>query len=184
MHKLIENLTNWVIAPFGRMGTFAFVFGAFSLSVVADLASTFYFLSECNWDLRCEENTFSRIVFSNLGLLGGSMFIFISEAVGIFIVGLPLLCRKKGLAAKIIIRRITIVSLLSLAFYFYVIALENIHFIPYTFLPAGFLFHRVDIDTPLLFVEAGIFLAAGLAAYLLASLIRKALPALSARQMQ
>ncbi|OHA65043.1 MAG: hypothetical protein A2843_00820 [Candidatus Wildermuthbacteria bacterium RIFCSPHIGHO2_01_FULL_48_27b] len=181
MKQLVHNLQGWVVEPFGGKWMFVFVFSTFSLSVVADLGSTYSFLADCNWDLGCEGNTFSRMIFSRFGFLGGSMVIFASEVVGIFLIGLPLLCRKMRPMAKAIVRRITIISLLSIALDFSLNALENMHFIPHTYLPSGFLFHTSDSDTPLIFMEAGIFLAVPLLAYFLALLVFRALSILLAK---
>ncbi|MBI2098726.1 MAG: hypothetical protein HYT49_03740 [Candidatus Wildermuthbacteria bacterium] len=185
MKQIINNLQGWVIDPFGAKWTFVFVFSIFSLSVLADFASTYYFLflTDCEGDvLKCEANVVVQLIFSKFTFLGGSLLIFSAEIVCIFAVGIPLLYRTTPRVAKTIIHRVAIISLPSITFYFCLTALENATLIPYTFLPiSGFLFRRDDPSTRLLLLETGAFLAVPLLVYLLGFLAFRALSILLAK---
>ena len=70
----MNAIGRWFVLPFGSLKLLAILFAVYTLSRIADLASTYWFLSKAGFDLTEEGNPIMQMVFVHLGVFGGMLF--------------------------------------------------------------------------------------------------------------
>jgi len=76
----------WFVSPFGCLKVFARVIAIYLLSRVADLATTYWFLDQAGFDIGMEANPLMRVLFDQLGIVGGMLFNFIAAPFYLIVV--------------------------------------------------------------------------------------------------
>jgi len=67
----VKSIARWFVLPFGSLKILLILLVVFLLSRVADLASTYWFLSQAEFDITKEANPLMRLLFRNVGIFGG-----------------------------------------------------------------------------------------------------------------
>ena len=125
MKNEIACLKAWAVNPFGSPGTFLLAAVSFLGAVATDLASTHYFLSQFAWDCTAEDNPVSEAIFCSTGFYPGAAVIWSMEPLILFFGFFPLLYSRVGRRHRKRVRRVNVVSILSLSIFFVLVALDN-----------------------------------------------------------